>query len=75
MGVLIDNADLTGGMMERFFQNLPSFAYRVTEDEKGKLRWTAMIDGEEVVETSEPQASRWLRFKAFLFRIFPEGQL
>jgi hypothetical protein len=34
-----------------------------------------MIDGEEVVETSEPQASRWLRFKAFLFRIFPEGQL
>ncbi len=75
MGVLIDNADLAGGMMERFFQNLPSFAYRVTENEKGKLRWTAVIDGEEVVETSEPQASRWLRFKAFLFRIAPEGQL
>jgi len=75
MGLLIDNADLTGGMMEKFFKNLPSFAYRVTENEKGKLRWTTVIDGKEVVETSEPQASRWLRFKAFLFRIFPEGQL
>ena len=75
MGVLIDNADLAGGMMDKFFQNLPSFAYRVKENEKGKLRWTTVIDGEEVVETSEPQASRWLRFKAFLFRIAPEGQL
>jgi putative cardiolipin synthase len=75
MGVLIENADLAGGMVEKFFANLPTFAYRVTEDEKGKLMWTTVIDGKEVVETSEPQASRWLRFKAFLFRIFPEGQL
>jgi len=75
MGLLIENADMGGGLAEKFFQNLPSFAYRVTENEKGKLRWTTVIDGKEVVETSEPQASRWLRFKAFLFRIFPEGQL
>ena len=75
MGVLIDNADLTGGMTERFLEVLPSFAYRVTENEKGKLRWTTVIDGQQVVETKEPQTSRWLRFKAFLMRIFPEGQL
>jgi putative cardiolipin synthase len=75
MGVLIDNADLTGGMTERFLEALPSFAYRVTENEKGKLRWTTMIDGNEVVETKEPQTSRWLRFKAFIMRILPEGQL
>ncbi len=75
MGVLIDSAEMTGGMAEKFFQNLPSFAYRVTEDEKGKLRWTTVIDGKEVVENKEPHASRWLRFKAFVFRIFPEGQL
>ena len=74
-GVLIENADLAGGLMDGFLQNLPSFAYRVTENEKGKLRWTTVIDGREVVEASEPQASRWLRFKAFLFRIFPESQL
>jgi hypothetical protein len=62
-------------MLERFFEKLPAFAYRVTEDEKGKLRWTTLIEGEEVVETSEPQASRWLRLKAFLSRILPESQL
>jgi putative cardiolipin synthase len=74
-GVFIDNAELTGGIAERLFTGLPSFAYQVTENEKGKLRWTALIDGEEVVETTEPQASAWLRFKAFLSRILPEGQL
>ena len=47
----------------------------VTENDKGKLRWTAIINGQQVVETSEPQASRWLRFKAWIMRIFPEGQL
>ena len=74
-GVLIDSSALTGGLAERFLQNLPSFAYRVTGNEKGKPRWSTVIDGREVVETHEPQTSRWLRFKAFLFRIFPESQL
>ena len=73
--VFIDNAELAGGIADRLFTGLPSFAYQVTENEKGKLRWTALIDGEEVVETTEPQASAWLRFKAFLSRILPEGQL
>ncbi len=74
-GVLIDNADLAGGIAERFFASLPGFAYRVTENESGKLRWTVQIDGKEVVEKNEPQAGKWLRFKAFLSRILPEGQL
>jgi len=34
-----------------------------------------VIDGREVVETNEPQTSRWLRFKSRLFKIIPEGQL
>jgi putative cardiolipin synthase len=74
-GVLIESTQLSGELAAGFFQKLPSSAYRVTENEKGKLRWSVEIDGKEVVETSEPQASRWLRFKAFLFRILPEGQL
>ena len=75
MGVLIENADLTGGLVERLLKNLPGFTDRVTENEKGKLRWTALIDGEEVVEKQEPQTTGWLRFKAFLLRIAPEKQL
>jgi len=74
-GMFIDNAELSGEMAERFFKRLPVFAYRVTENEKGKLRWTSVIDGKEVVEKSEPQSSRWRRFKAFLSRVVPEGQL
>jgi putative cardiolipin synthase len=74
-GVLIDSKDLSGQLTGNLFEKLPPFAYRLSENEKGKLRWTVTIDGEEVVEKNEPQASRWLRFKAFLFRIFPEGQL
>jgi len=75
MGVLIENAELAGGMTERFLEALPALAYRVTEDERGKLRWTTVIEGREIIETSEPQASRWLRLKAFMMRILPEGQL
>jgi putative cardiolipin synthase len=75
MGVLIDNADLTAGMMDRFFMKLPDFSYRLSENPDGKLRWTAVIDGEQIVEKKEPQTSTWLRFKAILMRIFPEGQL
>ena len=74
-GVFIDNADLADGIADRLFTGLRAFAYRVTENEKGRLRWTVLIDGEEVVETTEPQAGTWLKFKAFLSRILPEGQL
>ena len=74
-GVLIDSEDLAGELLGGFFLNLPNFAYRVTENEKGKLRWTTVINGRDFVETKEPQTSRWLRFKAWLFKIVPEGQL
>ena len=74
-GVFIDNTEMAGGLTERILGGLASFAYRVTENDNGRLRWTALIDGEEVVEKNEPQASGWLRFKAFLSRIVPEKQL
>jgi putative cardiolipin synthase len=74
-GVLIDSKELSSLLTGGVSRILPSFAYRLTENEKGKLRWTTDIEGREVVEKNEPQASRWLRFKAVLFRIFPESQL
>lgn len=74
-GVLIENEALAGELSEKLFEILPSFAYRVTENAKGKLRWTVQIDGQEVTEKNEPQAGAWLRFKAWLFRAAPESQL
>ena len=74
-GVFIENEDMSSSIADGILKVLPSAAYRVTENEKGRLRWTTMINGEEVVEKSEPQASGWLRFKAILSRIVPEKQL
>jgi hypothetical protein len=62
-------------LTERFHQVLPSLAYRVTKNGNGALVWTVQLDGENVVETSEPQTSAWLRLKAFMSRILPERQL
>jgi len=75
MGLIIDNVTLSTEIAEQFFTVLPTFTYRVTKNDQGYLRWTATIDGKEFVETSEPQASSWLKLKAFISRILPEGQL
>ena len=75
MGVLVDSADMSGRIAEPFLERLPNMSYRVVEDENGNLRWNGLIDGKEVIEDSEPQASRWRRFKAFISRILPESQL
>ncbi len=75
MGMLVPNASLAGSMAENALQHFQEVAYRVELDDHRRLRWRATIDGVEVVEQSEPQASRWHRFKAFLLRIVPENQL
>ncbi len=75
MGVLVDSADMAKSLAVPFMEALPQRAYRVVENDKGYLRWKIIIDGEEIVETSEPQAGTWRRFKAFLSRLLPESQL
>jgi putative cardiolipin synthase len=75
MGLLIDSEDLTGALADALEELIAALAYRVDLNAKGKLEWHATIDGVEVVETNEPQAGRWLRFKAWVLRIGPESQL
>jgi putative cardiolipin synthase len=75
MGVLVDSADMAESLAVPFMEVLPERAYRVFEDENGNLRWKVIIDGEEIVENSEPQSGNWRRFKAFMSRILPESQL
>ncbi|UCD67529.1 MAG: phospholipase D family protein [Betaproteobacteria bacterium] len=75
MGVLVDSTAMTQSLAVPFMEMLPERAYKVFEDDNGNLRWKVIIDGEEIVETSEPQSSSWRRFKAFLSRILPESQL
>ena len=75
MGLLIDSVELTGALAKALDELIPKLAYRVTLNDDGKLEWHSMIDGAEVVELSEPQASTWLRFKAWFMKIAPESQL
>jgi putative cardiolipin synthase len=75
MGLLIDSEELTGALADVLDEVIPDLAYRVDLDAKGKLKWSGLIDGAAVVETSEPQAGRWLRFKAWILKIGPESQL
>ena len=76
LGVIIRSPELA----ERFSTNvaaaLPKQTFEVFLNEKGKLRWRAIEDGEEVIYKKEPQTSWWQRFKAGFMRILPiRGQL
>ena len=75
MGLLVDSEDMGEQLADRFLTVLPELAYRVERDSKGRLQWRGTIDGNEVIETTEPLASLWLRFKAFVLKIVPDSQL
>jgi putative cardiolipin synthase len=75
IGLIIDSEPLARGIAERIDELLPDIAYRVVENEPGKLEWHGRIGGQDVVETTEPLASRWRRFKAWFMKIVPDRQL
>jgi len=75
MGLLVDSEELVGAMAAGLEADIPSIAYRVVLDDKGRLQWQGKIDGEPVTENKEPLAGRWLRFKAWFLKIAPESQL
>ncbi len=75
MGVIIESPELARGMAEAVDAHLPSRAWRVQRDEKGKLTWTSETNGETVVVRSEPQVGFGRKFSAFLLRIVPDSQL
>ena len=75
VALVIDSPELSEQLARPALDSLALYAYRLSEDDNGKLLWSASINGAEVVETSEPQAGRWRRFKAFLSRVLPESQL
>jgi len=75
MGLLIDSEELLTYIVPNPGELLAKIAYRVLLNEDGELEWHGLINGEQVIETKEPQASTWLRFKAWILRLAPESQL
>ncbi|MFT7288967.1 MAG: putative cardiolipin synthase [Halieaceae bacterium] len=75
MGLLIDSPALAKTLSESSLANLPRIAYRLQLDHDDKISWHATIDGEEVVEMTEPQTTAWRRLSAWFQKIVPEKQL
>jgi putative cardiolipin synthase len=75
MGLLIDSQALIAKMSPDPDEKLARVTYRVLLNEEGDLEWHGHINGKAVIETTEPLASPWLRFKAWFMRIAPESQL
>jgi putative cardiolipin synthase len=75
MGLLIDSEEMGSRMAETSLEKIPQIAYRLELDDRGNITWHAIIDGEQVVETNEPQTSAWRRFSAWVQKIAPEDQL
>ena len=74
-GLIIDSEPLARGIAERIDELLPDTAYQVVESESGKFEWHGRVNGQDVIETSEPQVSRWRKIKAWLMKIVPDRQL
>ena len=75
MGVMIDSEAMAAVLAERVTIRLPEMAYRLRLNDNNKITWHATIDGQQVVETKDPQTSGWKRFQAWFLKILPEGQL
>lgn len=75
MGLLIDSPEMGALLSNNADANISAIAYRLKLDDNNKISWHATIDGEQVVETREPQTSVWRRFNAWFLKIAPEKQL
>ena len=75
MGLLIDSPEIADGMAVAVEEGLAVAAYRLIKDDRGKLEWHAVIDGEEVIATKEPLTNWWRRFNASFMKIVPDSQL
>lgn len=71
MGIFFDSPELTGRFLDLVAEKLPTRAFRVDLDERGKLRWTGEVLGETVVLDKEPDTGFWRRFSTSLIGTLP----
>ncbi len=76
LGVIIQSPELAEQFARRVLAALPEQTFEVFLNEKGKLRWRGMEDGQEIIFDKEPHTTWWQRFVAGFMRILPiRGQL
>ena len=76
LGVIIRSPELASLYTDRVKAALPKQTFEVFLNEKGKLRWRGLENGQEVIFDKEPHTTWWQRFVAGFMRILPiRGQL
>jgi putative cardiolipin synthase len=76
LGVIIRSPEIAAAVADLIESNKAKEAWEVFLNEKGKLRWRGMDDGQEIILDKEPQTSWGQRFMAGFYRILPiKGQL
>ena len=76
LGVIIRSPELGEQVVAAVQEALVTQTFEVYLNEKGKLRWRGMENGQEVILDKEPHTTWWMRFKAGFMRILPiRGQL
>ncbi len=76
MGIMVETQALAGETAEGVLDGLGKAAYRLRLDERERIEWIGLENGQEVVLTSEPQAGFWRKLTVGFLGLFPiEGQL
>ena len=76
LGVIIRSPKIASEIADMVSLKATTEAWEVFLNEKGKLRWRGMDNGEEVILEKEPQTTWGQRFMAGFYRILPiRGQL
>lgn len=71
LGVIINNPVMGKQMADVIREKLPTQTYELFLNEKDKVRWRGLKDGEEVIYDKEPDTTWGQRFKAGFVKIFP----
>ncbi len=76
MGVLIDSPQLAEAFVDGARHHVPHQSYEVLLGARGNLRWRAIENDNEVIESKEPQAGFWHRLAGGVARLLPiRGQV
>jgi len=71
MGVIIESPKIATAFAERLDAVNLERMYQVFLNDKGKVRWKGVEQGQEVILSKEPQTSWWQRFSAGFLSVLP----
>lgn len=76
LGFIIDSPTLAARIDDAFENDIPSTAYEVRLDDRGRLYWLERRGDEEIRHTIEPDTRWWQRLTVWLLSLLPiEGYL